>query len=70
MSDVIQLPTESTNEYGVRVMSMECRECKRQFTVTPYPDKLADWLICMGKDCGSYDPSRDCEWMFEEKTND
>ena len=60
----IALYQREANEYGTDTMRTTCPDCKQEFTVTPYPENPKNWAKCMDTTCASYDPSRDCEWMF------
>ena len=55
---------EERNEHGILRSVHRCPDCNNEFTVTPAAG--SDWGGCLGEGCPSYDPDRDCEWMFEE----
>lgn len=56
------------NEYGKTVTLYRCMSCFSTFTVCPEVDPKDDgeWLGCLGPDCGSYDPDRDGDKLFDE----
>ena len=64
MVSSIALYQRENNEYGTDTMRSTCPDCKREFTVTPFPAKPKDWAKCLGVDCKSYDPARDCDDRF------
>lgn len=56
------------NEYGKTVTLYRCMSCFSTFTVCPEVDPKDDgeWIGCLGPDCGSYDPGRDGDKLFDE----
>ena len=54
------------NEYGTKVSNHVCVMCGGLFTVCPsIRSDQPNWDGCLAEDCGSYDPSRDVDLMFE-----
>ena len=58
----------SKNEYGTPTSVHICNACGGNFTVVPaIPDEAKGWENCLGKDCKSYDESRDADKLFDGK---
>ena len=55
----------SINEFGTPVLERKCSTCGGNFTVCPVPENLHDWQDCLSEDCGSYDPDRDVDKLFD-----
>jgi len=56
------------NEYGAAVDRYKCETCGDVFTVCPaHEDRSCDdqWAGCLAETCGSYDPSRDADKLFD-----
>ena len=45
--NIVQFPWKTVNKYGVDVMNGVCQACGQEFSVTPYPKNIPDWLVCM-----------------------
>ena len=60
---------EIPNEYGTGTTLYLCDSCGRSYTVCPAinPEKDANWNNCLAPDCGSYDPSRDMDKLFDDR---
>lgn len=59
--------TETFNEYGTPVTLYRCGSCAGTFTVCPAvaPEHDDQWAGCLGETCGSYDPHRDGDKLFD-----
>ena len=59
----------TANEYGIAVDAYQCETCGDRFTVCPAnPDRSRDdeWTGCLAVTCGSYDPTRDADRLFDD----
>ena len=59
---------DTFNEYGTPVTMFLCESCNQTFTVCPAVEdhNLDQWSGCLGEGCGSYDPDRDADKLFDE----
>lgn len=56
------------NDYGTPVDAYRCETCGEEFTVCPaHADRSSDdqWAGCQAVTCGSYDPARDADKLFD-----
>ncbi len=57
----------SKNKYGTLVSIHICNTCGTKFTVCPAIfDEQKGWGNCLGKDCKSYNRSRDVDLFFNK----
>jgi DNA-directed RNA polymerase subunit RPC12/RpoP len=59
---------ETANGYGTPVVEYRCETCGETFTIcpAPEPEKDGQWTGCMAPTCGSYDPTRDADKLFDD----
>lgn len=59
---------QTTNGYGTSVVEYRCETCGETFMVCPAPSLEEDeqWTGCQARTCGSYDPARDADRLFDD----
>jgi len=56
----------SLNENGIPVADYVCDTCGVDYSICPIPESNDAWNNCLAPECASYDPKRDCGWMFQD----